>query len=106
MGTKRQHKFPYAIYYTDGSYMIYELREIDYQAIVKAKMTAESAVDIPELGFIATVDIRSIIKQKPEPKPKQAKLENGDPDLTVEELEWMRRNKAAWMHEDEEEFTQ
>jgi hypothetical protein len=104
MGTKRQYKYPYMVHYTDGSYMIYDLTKPEFQKLSEAVTYNLATVSIEDVGLLTTKDIRSVIKQKPQPKPK--KTENGLPELSPEELEWMQMNKAAWSTEAEEDFTQ
>ena len=96
-------KHPYAIYYNDGSYMIYDITQEDFDHLKKTLiMQAPVAVEL-SVGLISTKDIRSVIKQKPPEKVK--KHEGTSPDLTDEEIEWMVANKRAWK-EDEGEYEQ
>lgn len=99
MGQERVHsmaykkvRLPYAIYYNDGTYMVYDFNEDDYKAITLAMESDRHTVVIAEVGVLKLGDIRSIIKQKPEPKaPKSAA-----PEMNSEEAEWYAQQMAAW----------
>lgn len=105
-----QKKYPYAIYYNDGSYMIYDITKEDFDILCK-KLTEKPAFNTGGLqygqaaavelsiGVISMRDIRSVIKQNP-PKPVK-KNEGTAPDLTPEEIEWMVANKSAWREGDD-----
>lgn len=101
-------KHPYAIYYNDGSYMIYDITQEDFDALSKLMrqttnfqggITPPSSIEL-SIGLISLKDIRSVIKQKPPEKVK--KHEGTSPDLTDEEIEWMVANKRAWREEEGE----
>lgn len=110
-------KHPYAIYYNDGSYMIYDITQEDFDKITACMTKAvtystnslnpihslpPTSVEL-SIGIISMKDIRSVIKQNPPAKVK--KNEGTSPDLTEEEIEWMVANKRAW-REDEGEYEQ
>jgi hypothetical protein len=106
MGTKRQHKFPYVINYDNSSHMLLELKQEEFKKLADAVTYNRPGVVIEDIGLVMTSGIRSIIKQKPQPKPKQE--EGALPDgLTAEDVAWLAANKHAWTSlEDAEEFTQ
>jgi hypothetical protein len=81
-------KYPYAIYYKDGSYMIYDLTTDDYATLVQSMIEEAHAV-VTSVGLLVLEDIRSIIEQKPE-KVKKVKPEKpAYPDLDAESVEWL-----------------
>lgn len=101
--------YPYAIYYNDGSYMIYDLTQDDYDHLKKTLthtpafntggLQYGSPVSIElSIGLISLKDIRSVIKQKPPEKPK--KNESAIPELTTEEIEWVVANREAWKQDE------
>jgi hypothetical protein len=82
-------KYPYAIYYKDGSYMIYDLTTDDYATLVQGVIDNAHGV-VTSVGLLVLEDIRSIIEQKPEPKVKKVKEEKpAYPDLDAESVEWL-----------------
>lgn len=85
-------RIPYAVYYNDGTYMVYEFNEDDYKAVSLALLNAQSAVLIQDVGIFKLGDIRSIIKQKPEPKAAKSAV----PDMDSKDAEWYAQQQAAW----------
>lgn len=83
-------QYPYAIYYSDNSYMIYDLTKADYEALTKAILEQAPAVKV-SIGVLQTKDIRAVIKQREE-KPKKEKP--AVPDLSVDELEYLKESLA------------
>jgi hypothetical protein len=93
MATPKKTK-PYAIYYNDGSYMIYDLTQEDFDMLSTCIQDSPTSAIELSIGIIVLKDVRSVIRQKPPEKPK--KNEGTAPDLTAEEIEWMAVNKATW----------
>lgn len=87
MPTPRK-RIPYAVYYNDGSYLVYDLTPEDYSTL-SSHLTDHSTFRavILTIGTLAIGDIRAVIEQKVE-KPKQNKGET--PDLTPEEVAFLR----------------
>lgn len=83
---------PYALYYNDGTYMVYEFNEDDYKSVSLALLNDQAAISIPEIGILKLGDIRSVIKQKPEPKVAKSAA----PEMNSEEAEWYAQQMAAW----------
>lgn len=83
---------PYAIYYRDGSYMIYDLVEADYKAL-KDSMAQRKCVEL-SIGFFATDDIRAIIEQR-EVEQKEEQNVSAVPDLDIAELEFLKQTLAG-----------
>lgn len=79
---------PYAMYYKDGSYMIYDLVEADYK-LIKDAMAQRKCVEL-SVGFFATDDIRAIIEQRPAQEEQEDANKGSYPDLNIDDLEWLR----------------
>lgn len=104
--------YPYAIYYRDGSYMIYDLTNDDFAAILKVLKQPKISfnqmgnsqpnfVIETSVGIFDMADVRSVIKQKPPEKPKPVFAAH--PNLTMEDIEWLAQNKESWTSDDEDE---
>lgn len=91
MPTPKKRK-AYNVIYTDGSYMTYDLTVNEYEHIVE-RMEHKGIAQL-SFGTIATEDIRSIVEFKePKEEPRERELEDlGLPEMTNEQLEWMRQN--------------
>ena len=85
-------RLPYAIYYNDGTYMVYEFNEDDYKAVTLDLTNEQAAVVIQDVGIFKLGDVRSIIKQKPEPKVAKSAA----PEMNSEDAEWYAQQQAAW----------
>jgi hypothetical protein len=81
---------PYAIIYTDGSYVVYDLTNGQYEKFQDAMRGGDLAF-IHDLGTFTTKDIRSIVKQKPAPLPPAA-----NPDLNAEDADYIKEHEADW----------
>lgn len=100
---------PYAIYYNDGTYMIYDLTEEDLNRIMDRLVvnplpaSRHKYVKI-SLGILCLTDIRSVIEQKEKDKEgnSQTRSESALPFLTPEEMEWMATHAASWKEKEEE----
>lgn len=78
--------YPYAIYRTDNSYLVYDLTKADYQKIQEAISKDHRFVEI-SIGFLNLTDIRAIIKQRPvEQKQEKPAL----PELTAEDYLYLK----------------
>lgn len=73
--------YPYAVYYTDGSYMIYDFSASDVKAIAKHMTSGNTGALELSVGFLVFQDIRSVIKQK-EKEPETQLQEDADPDVS------------------------
>lgn len=80
----------FTIYYTDGSYLSYRLTEEEYREIGR-KLGKDENV-FTEIGFLRTADMRSIIVQR---EVKEEFNESANPDLSVEDLEYLKAIKLA-----------
>ena len=95
MATKKVTN-PHAIYYRDGGYLIFDITNDDYKAILSAmqKKTDNFIVDT-SVGIMNVHDMRAVIKQKPPAKPK--KTEGALPsDLSQEDIEWVTLQRQLW----------
>lgn len=80
---------PYSVMYADGTYLVFELTQEDYDTLKQAVVDVKVA-DI-SIGLLVTSDIRSIIIQKP--KIEQHKGSN--PDLPAGSKEWLEQVEKA-----------
>lgn len=86
----KANRHPFAIYYTDGSYMVYDVTMEDYEDLKRALTFKEDVVETT-VGLIMTRDIRSVIEQRPPEKPKEATPDKPAlPKLTIEEARWIK----------------
>lgn len=81
----------YAIYYSDGSYLIYELTEKDYQAVEKGLIQGIAYVRI-SLGILGLEDVRSVIEQRPKPVEE---LKASEPLSDADTLLWRQMQEEA-----------
>lgn len=90
MRKPRNKLYPFAIYYTDGSYLIYDLTGKDYKALKEA-ITKGEPVEL-SVGFLTTKDIRSVIRQKEtkDPVPEKPAV----PELSIEEMQYLKQALA------------
>jgi hypothetical protein len=88
----------YAIYYKDNSYMTYELTEADYNALTKA-IDAKMPVKL-SVGQLVTEDIRAVIIQKEQPKVETKPDKPAVPDLSVEEMTYLKAVLSGTYEED------
>lgn len=93
MRKPRNKLYPFAIYYTDGSYLIYDLTEKDYKALKEA-ITKGEPVEL-SVGFLTTKDVRAVIRQKETnatvaPVPEKPAV----PELSVEEMQYLKQSLA------------
>lgn len=93
-------KYPYAIIREDNSYNVYDLTKDDYETIKMGLFTKKSYVEI-SMGLISLKDIRSVIEQKDEPKPKKEEKE-ANPPMSVEEVRWYNQLKEMGIFDEEE----
>lgn len=73
--------YPHAIYYTDGSYMIYDFTASDVKAIVKHLQTEDKGFLELSVGFLTFKEVRAIIKQK-EKDDEQPEAIDVDPEVS------------------------
>lgn len=93
MGTRYiKVRNPYAIYYIDGTYMVYDLNADDYQMLSNALVDGLKAVIIKDVGVFKLMEVRSVVKQKPEPKAAVS----APPEMNAEEAQWYAEQQAAW----------
>lgn len=90
MRKSRNKLYPFAIYYTDGSYLIYDLTKKDYKALKEA-ITKGEPVEL-SVGFLTTKDIRSVIRQKETNAPVPEKP--AVPELSIEEMRYLKQSLA------------
>lgn len=91
---------PYAIFYTDNSYVTYDLTEEDYSKLKDALFFVRGVVEI-SIGLLRTEDIRSVVVQRPVLENKAV-----DPLLSDEQILWMNKVKQAeemgeWLDDNE-----
>lgn len=81
--------YPYAIYYNDGSYMVYDLTRADFDQLTEALVSTEFPIRFVKLsiGLLCTFDIRSIIEQRE--SEEQEELPSADPGLSLSELHYL-----------------
>lgn len=97
--------YPYAIYYKDSTYMIYNLTREDYEHIkdvLSKPKTEYVTVAFTSVGILLLEDVRSIIEQKPEPAPAKLQKDDGDPALSLEERAWLNAQREN--QNDEEDY--
>lgn len=82
----RPKVYPYAVYYRDGSFLIYEITDKDYKILSNSKK--DNSVAVLSIGTLETVEIRAIIKQNPPPMPDKQVTE-GIPVLDSESQKWV-----------------
>lgn len=99
MAKPRVKVIPYAIYYTDGSYMIYDLTRQDFDALTYG-ITEQQPVNLT-VGFLSTKDIRAVIEQKPQ-ETKQVKKERiAAPEMTLEDMQYLKGILGEYYEEDD-----
>jgi hypothetical protein len=74
--------YPHAVYYTDGSYMIYDFNASDVKSIVKHLQTEDKGFLELSVGFLTFKEVRAIIKQKEKEEEQQVEAEDVDPELS------------------------
>jgi flagellar biosynthesis regulator FlaF len=74
--------YPYAFYYTDNSYMIYDLLASDVKAITKHLESGNTGALELSIGFVIFKDIRAIIKQKEKEFEPEIEIKDADPELS------------------------
>jgi hypothetical protein len=97
---KRGTTTPYAIYYKDGSYMIYDLTKADYDALTTGiRIKAPASLTV---GFLVTDEIRAVIEQL---QPKEEKQERPAlPDMPEEYREYYK-GVMAGIYDEEVDFS-
>jgi len=82
--------YPYAIYRTDNTYLVYDLTKADYQKILQGCTEGKQFVEI-SIGILNLTDIRAVIEQKP---PKKVKEKPALPPMSPEERAWLMQHMA------------
>lgn len=82
----------YAIYYSDNTYMTYELTRGDYEKLEDTFNANKQHVKL-SLGILALKDIRAVIEQR-EAAPVTESDEGADPILSPDELVYMKQLKG------------
>lgn len=85
---------PYAVYYKDGSYLIYDLTKKDYEELKRALLYLPNPeleyrrLDTVELsiGILKLEDIRAVILQRPVQMNEAA-----NPPMPVQDQVWIKR---------------
>lgn len=73
--------YPHAVYYADGSYMIYDFTASDMKAITRQLQSNDLGFLELSVGFLLFKDIRAIIKQKEKEVDPTPVSEDADPEL-------------------------
>lgn len=85
---------PYAVYYKDGNYLIFDLVAADYK-LLKDAMHKKECVEL-SIGFFSTDDIRAVIEQKPKEDAEHTQEFKGAfPDLDIADMEWIKKSLAG-----------
>jgi hypothetical protein len=87
--------YPYAIYYTDNSYMIYDFTASDVKAITKHLQSGSKGVLELSIGFLIFEDIRAIIKQKEKEIEEEPEAVDADPDLPFSVKSYLNELRGA-----------
>ncbi len=74
--------YPHAVYYIDGSYMIYDFTASDMKAIIKHLQSEDKGFLELSVGFLTFKEVRAIIKQKEKEEEQQVEAEDVDPELS------------------------
>lgn len=82
----------YTVYYTDGTYLSYDLTKKDYDMITDGLQCGDRAV-ITTVGILGLADIRSVIVQRKTADVPQH--EGANPNLPQEALDWMKAGKLG-----------
>ena len=83
----------YTFYYNDGSFLTYTIDDEHIGEVYKATLEKRALI-VPDIGLFRTEDIRSIIKQKPEPVVTEENP-SYNPDLSKHEQDWLDAMKLA-----------
>ena len=91
--------YPYAVWYEDGAYMIYDLTKKDYEDLKFALFSNMGYIEL-SIGVLSTKGIRSVILQREQQKQQEQQLPDADPPLSFEEWQFLKEQRRK---EDEEE---
>lgn len=89
----------YAIHYTDGSYLVYDLTKSDFE-LLKYGVQTGATVELT-VGLLTTKDIRSVIIQKEVETIKEAKEQPAVPNMTMEEMHFLKQALSGIYEEEE-----
>ena len=80
--------YPFAVYYSDGSYLVWDLTKQDYEKL-KTLLQQDPCPLYVELsiGIIGIKEIRAIIEQRE--SEEQEELPSADPGLSLSELHYL-----------------
>ena len=89
MATPKRKK-PYTFWYTDGTYMIYEITREDFAEVdLSLKMSKPFATI--SVGIVGLRDIRAVIEQKEEEQEEQQPSQDTLPVLDQESYNWIKQ---------------
>lgn len=83
-------KYPYAIYYSDGAYLTYDLLREDFECIKNVMLSSKAKpVAVTSVGILDLSQVRSVIELKEEPNKEEKAPPAANPDLSSEERQYL-----------------
>ena len=88
-------RYKYTIFYTDGTFMTFELTKDDYDNLVRtlSAWTKERGAmfAVVSIGIISISDIRAVVEQKEEEIEEETPVDT-NPPLDQDSYNWLKEN--------------
>ena len=86
-------KYPYNVFYEDGTFMTYEFTRADYQKIEQTMMEEKPYVSV-SIGILSLKNVRAIVEQKlVEDEVEETPADSGYPLMDSEEYLWLKEQQ-------------